>query len=608
MDKKFARIVSRLVEERQQRFQEAKEKEETEVKEVRMEDQKGEDATAVELPNSTTSAMETGRDREGPDLVAPPAHPVPAQRPLEHLMRDMGLEAKDGDIIFPITPIGRPPPYDHELSAENRKRVEEAMKKICSLHLKAIYNAGVVRQVDRILAELLMAQFTRVNQMMGVDLNTSLQEFFTVIETSGGILLEELKTALGPTVSNLIPYNLQQVMESHNLRLYMSVTKVLVFLDCTRREGRNFLEDLTKSLQTDEELKKLLTALSKQISAFEDYVWELALSKELAQEEVALLVNLALTATRPVIGNYFNRVLEGLVGSLGIKIHEDEDPPHSTQEGLEKRLAEELEQLSVSAPSLEGCESRGLHVGYSLQYADHEKGPSVPALSSMALPDLLDAIDCLWLGMSTPSDKDQSSEEQQDLLESLVVKEVPKSSKTKDVYQKFVNILDALPHIRNPVPAPKPKVNPPVPPRQVYPPRMPAMGNPTSIPGASLSSNWVQEKIPTDEEESKKLFSYRNPLSIKPAVPPLKVSDPIPPLPHQGSKSGKGELAIRDPNGLGGVTAGPVGNTPVDHSRRNPSSDRMSKQEASTQEVTKPIRGILRPSKLPRRDLKYSEE
>ena len=583
------------------------------MKEVRMEDQTGEEATAaattaVELPNSTTSAMETGRDGEGPNSGAPPAHPVPTQRPLEHLMRDIGLEAKDGDIIFPITPIGRPPPYDHKLSAENHKRAEEAMKKIRSLHLQAIYNAGVVRQVDRILAELLMAQFTRVNQMMGVDLNTSLQEFYTIIETSGGILLKELKTALGPTVSNLVPYNLQQVMESHNSCLYMSVTKVLVFLDWARREGCDFLEDLTKSLQTDEELKKLLTALSKWISAFEDHVWELALSKELAKEEVALHVNLALTTTRPIIGNYFNRVLEGRVGSLGIKIHEDEDPPRSTQEGLEKRLAEELEQLSVSAPSLKGCESCGLHIGYSLQYADHKKGPSVPALSSTALPDLLDVIDHLQLGMSTPSDKDQSSEEQQDLLESLVAKEVPRSSKTKDVYQKFVNILDAQPHIRNPAPAPKPKVNPTVPLGQVYPPQMPAMGNPTSFPGASLGSNWVPGKIPTDEEESNKLFPYRNPLSIKLTVPPPKVSDPIPPLPHQGSESGEGELAIGDPNGLGGVAAGPVRNTPVDHSRRDPSLDRMSKQEASTQEMMRPIRGILCPSKLPRRDLKYSEE
>ena len=215
-DKKFAKIILRLAEEHQQRLQGAKDKEEIEVKEERMEDQRGEEAvavaaaaTAVELPNSTTSTMETGGDGEGPNLGAPPPHPVPAQRPLECLMRDIALEAKDGDIIFPITPVGRPPSYDHELSAENHKRVEEVMKKIRSLHLQTIYNAGAVRQVDRILAELLMAQFTRVNQMMGADLNTSLQELFTVIETSGGILLEELKTALGPMVSNLVPYNLE---------------------------------------------------------------------------------------------------------------------------------------------------------------------------------------------------------------------------------------------------------------------------------------------------------------------------------------------------------------------------------------------------------------
>ena len=347
-DKKFAKIVLRLAEERQQRLKEAKDKEETGVKEEGVEEQGGEESaaaatTAVELPNSTASAMETSGGGEGPDSGATPPRSVSIQRPLECLMRDITLEAKDGDIIFPITPVGRPPPYNHGLSAENHKRVGEAMKKIHSLHLQAIYNAGAVRQVDRILVELLMAQFTRVNQMMGTDLNTSLQELFTVMETSGDTLLEELKTALRPMVSNLVPYNLQWVMESHNTRLYMSLTKVLVFLDSARREGRNFLEDLVKSLQTNEELRKLDTALSKWISAFEDHVWELALSRELAEEEVALHVNLALTASRPVIGNHFNGVLECLMGSLGIKVHKDEDPPCSTQEGLERRLAEELQ-------------------------------------------------------------------------------------------------------------------------------------------------------------------------------------------------------------------------------------------------------------------------
>ena len=89
---------------------------------------------------------------------------------------------------------------------------------------------------------------------------------------------------------------------------------------------------------------------------------------------------------------------------------------------------------------------------------------------------------------------------------------------------------------------------------------------------------------------------------------PPKVSIPIPPFPHQGSKSGEGESANRDPNGLRGVPAAPVRDTPVNHSQRDPSSDKMPKQEGSTPGVVGPTRGILCPSKLPRKDLKFSEE
>ena len=232
----------------------------------------------------------------------------------------------------------------------------------------------------------------------------------------------------------------------------------------------------------------------------------------------------------------------------------------------------------------------------------------VPALSSTALPDLLDVIDHLRLGISTPSDEDQSSEERQDLLESLVAKGVPRSSKTKDVYQKFVNILDARPRIQDPAPIPKPKGDPLVPPRQADPPPKSVVGNLATNPGASVGLNWVLGRIPTDEEEPKKSFFHRDPLHIKPAVFPPKVSVPIPPFPHQGSKSGEGEPANGDPNGLRGISAAPVRDTPVDRSQRDPSLDKMPKQEGSTPGVAGPTRGILHPSKLPRRDLKFSEE
>ena len=143
--------------------------------------------------------------------------------------------------------------------------------------------------------------------------------------------------------------------------------------------------------------------------------------------------------------------------------------------------------------------------------------------------------------------------------------------------------------------------DPPMPPGQVDPPPTPGQGNPPPNSGASSSSNWEPGKIPTDEEETKKLFSYRNPLYNKPSVPPPKVSDPIP------HKTGEEKPVGGDPSRSGGAPPVHTGNTPVDHSQGDLSLDKVPKQEASSQKVAKPTKGTLHPSKLPRRNLKYTD-
>ena len=110
-----------------------------------------------------------------------------------------------------------------------------------------------------------------------------------------------------------------------------------------------------------------------------------------------------------------------------------------------------------------------------------------------------------------------------------------------------------------------------------------------------------------DEEEPKKLFSYRNPLYNKPSAPPPKVSDPIPPIPHKEPRTGEGEPMGGDPSRSEGAPPVHTGDTPVDHSQGDLSLNKMPKQEASSQEVAKPTKHTLHPSKLPRRNLKYTD-
>ena len=97
-----------------------------------------------------------------------------------------------------------------------------------------------------------------------------------------------------------------------------------------------------KNLQSNEEFKKLVTALSELILTYESHIWGLALSDELAEEEVVLHINLALWPPDPLWETISGEYWKALWGGLEIKIHGDESPPHSSQEGLERCFAEAL--------------------------------------------------------------------------------------------------------------------------------------------------------------------------------------------------------------------------------------------------------------------------
>ena len=147
-----------------------------------------------------------------------------------------------------------------------------------------------------------------------------------------------------------------------------------------------------------------------------------------------------------------------------------------------------------------------------------------------------------------------------------------------------------------------------MPSRWADPPLKSVVRNLSTNSEASAGFSWVPGRITTDEEDPQRPSIHRGPLHIRPAVFPPKVSVPIQPFLPQGSNSGEEGLVNRDSNGLRGVSATPVRDTPVYHSQRDPSSDKMSKQEGFSPGVVGPTKGILCPSKLLRKDLKFSEE
>ena len=110
-------------------------------------------------------------------------------------------------------------------------------------------------------------------------------------------------------------------------------------------------------------------------------------------------VNAALSAVKPMVTNYFRGILEGLVGCLSLTPPPGERTARSTQDGVERHVAAALQKYSLSNVPQRSLQLSGLHVGYSHGFAKRNVRASIPALSSTALPDLLQTMDCLHLSM-----------------------------------------------------------------------------------------------------------------------------------------------------------------------------------------------------------------
>ena len=81
----------------------------------------------------------------------------------------------------------------------------EVLVCIHSIHLQAMHEMGSMQELDQTLARTLMAEFMRLQLIIGEDLNKSLTAFRTDLETSCEVLTSDLARTFGAASMRLAP-------------------------------------------------------------------------------------------------------------------------------------------------------------------------------------------------------------------------------------------------------------------------------------------------------------------------------------------------------------------------------------------------------------------
>ena len=105
-----------------------------------------------------------------------------------------------------------------------------------------MYEMGSVWELDRTLARALMAEFTRMQLLIGQDLTKSLIVLQMDLETSSQALLSDVARTLNLHPTNLASHQLKAILQGFQQATSLKVNLHLMELQAARKDPEGFLQ------------------------------------------------------------------------------------------------------------------------------------------------------------------------------------------------------------------------------------------------------------------------------------------------------------------------------------------------------------------------------
>ena len=164
---------------------------------------------------------------------------------------------------------------------------QEILAHIHALRIQAMHEMGSVRELDRTLAQTLLAESVRVQLIIGEDLTKSLMTLRTNLEASSEVLLSDIAKTLDLHPNNPASCQVKAILQRFQQATSLKVNLSLMELQAAQDDMKGFLQSRLQEISSQTESQKLMEGVTRKLSAHTSRVWELVSVPELAEEEVS---------------------------------------------------------------------------------------------------------------------------------------------------------------------------------------------------------------------------------------------------------------------------------------------------------------------------------
>ena len=208
------------------------------------------------------------------------------------------------------------------------------LERIHASRLEALYEMGSTRELDRTLSHALMAEFVRIQLVMGKDLTKGLIALHLELENTSQAFLSDISRVLNLQPTDLVAYEVKAHLHRFHQALTIKMHLPLLELQAAQEELEVFLQRRLQEIGPQTETRELMERLAGRMTSHANKVRELVSLPTLANEEVAHRVGIGQAATPSLDTNVFTGILEGLTGRLGLLPPSATSPLVSAREGI----------------------------------------------------------------------------------------------------------------------------------------------------------------------------------------------------------------------------------------------------------------------------------
>ena len=280
-------------------------------------------------------------------------------------------------------------------AAPSRERTLQMARSILdqahALQLQSMEDLGHIRELDRTLAQALMAEFSRVQLIVQEDVGKSLVALRSDLLDSCSAFIADVARVMDVSQADPRSGLLRASLERFQRQASLKIDLPLAEMEAAQVDITTFMNTRLQELSSGTELPELINKAARLMCRHNNRIWELVQDHDLDLSGVSSRVLIRLYARQPIEVDLFPGILEGLAGNLGLSPAGTVNPPRSTQEGMMRRWAIALRQAAYD-PSDTGQGSAssttplGLHLNYNMEFRSQRVGDIPPALTSPLLP------------------------------------------------------------------------------------------------------------------------------------------------------------------------------------------------------------------------------